>query len=283
MSGLYQTGLFPDLASAREADQSERLFYGGGSLGTDAIVQAIAWIRAQLENPSCVGQAVVEPVDVMLGRPPWASAVSAWREARRRQGRIEQITEGTRFQYALEGLVRRGWDPYRPGEDSDPEEAGLGAPDAGDDLADELFADDHIDLQMERFRIMSAVLEQVDTALASDMGVVIGTGTRAAYQRYQGDPSKPDQILNTNHLGGGKDGHGERVFARVVQLGGRRIYGIQNSWGPEGAIVCAPEDARAGGWGGMHLPDGSWAPGCCWVDESVLLEAWDIHVFRPRR
>ncbi len=283
MTCLFKTGLLPDRAERRALDaQSHPFAVQIEAPDSDPIVQSIAWIRDQRVNPSCAGQAPAAIIDAARLFLPWASAVSIWREARRRQGRIEQIDLGTRFEYVISGLVHRGWDPYVLGEDGDLVEAGLGAPPAGDDLQDELFADDKRGVGMRRYRISAGELDAVDAALINPtLGVMIGTGTRDAYHAYQGDPSKPDAILTTDHLGGDRDGHGQRVFARVWQ-DGRRIYGIQGSWGPDGAVVLATPPARATGWGGIHLPDGRWAPGCCWVDERVLREAWDIHVIEPR-
>jgi len=84
------------------------------------------------------------------------------------------------------------------------EEAGLGAPPAGDDLSDELFAHDTHDEHMVRYRIGGIGadrLDAVDAALETGLGVVIGTGTTSRYWDFTGDPSKEDSIIGTDAMG----------------------------------------------------------------------------------
>jgi hypothetical protein len=268
---IARCGLIPDLKRHRERTLRECAFVRGSyRAAADPVVQAIAWIRQQPRFGSCAGESCAAVVDGLVGGPPYASGISIWREARRRQGRIDHIEEGTQLVHAIEGLVYRGWDPYREGEEWDEEEAGLGAPDAGDDLSDELFAHDTHDEHMVRYRIGGVGadrLDAVDAALETGLGVVIGTGTTSRYWDFTGDPSKEDTIIGTDAMGGETGGHAQRIAGRSHRIG-RRIYLVQNSWSVW--------------WGGCYLPDGLWQAGCCWADESVLGAAWDVWAIGPK-
>ena len=272
----YLTGAHPDREESRERDRIDFSFDGTVAAHVIAasetdFVQRIARLCVQPKYPDCVGCTVSGFVDATLPEPPWASAVSLWREARRRQGKIEQIEEGTRLEYAIEGLITRGWDPYREGEDVDDEEAGKGAPLAGDDLADEMFAyDKRLARDIKRYRILgfgSGVLDALDEALRRGWGVGIGTGLLPAYFTHARTPDQPEMVLGTDYMGGHTNNHAQRVAGRA-DYNGRRKYVIQNSWGA--------------GFGGCHAPDGTWLPGCVWVDEDVILGAHDVHVVEIR-
>lgn len=256
------TGLVPDRDSTRERELRECTFEACSlELGASAPVQPIAWIRSQPRFPNCVGEASGGWIDSLQAGPPWASGVSIWREARRRQGLIEQIERGTRLEYAIDGLIRRGWDPYVAGEEFDTTEAGLDAPPAGDDLADELDAYDRRALDLRRYRVADAdAPEAVESAILAGHGVLIGTGLRAPFFNYRGDPNAGDVVLDTEHFGGSANGHALRVFA-AVRIAGELRLGLQNSHGRV--------------WGGIHLPNGTWQPGCCWVTARVIRECWD--------
>jgi len=269
------TGALPDRQDTRDQDASERDFskqaaFGAIRINDDAFVQAMAWVRDQPWFPDCVGESVAAFIDSKLPAAPWASAVSIWREARRRQGKIEQIDIGTRIQYAVQGLVHRGWDPYRPGEEQDEVEAGKGAPLAGDDLEDEMFAyDKRVPEGLERYRIIgvrAAVLDAVDEALRRDFGVIIGTFLVPAFMAHVQTPDQADIVLGTDYFSGLLNSHAMRVRGRAVTTGGRRVYMLQNSWSRN--------------WGGCHAPDGSWQPGCVWIDETALANAHDVHVLQ---
>lgn len=268
-------GLIPDRPATRERDKSERNYalhappverrFGASS--SDDIIQPVAWVRNQKRLPSCGGQSVAAGIDGVTMKEPWASAVSAWREAHRLQGEIEKIDQGTRLEYVFDGLESRGWDPYRAGEDEDREEAGLGAPDAGDDLADELFAADKRSAGLDRYRIFgfgATLLDAVDDALRRpDFAVTIGTGTRAPFFNLP-DGATADE----RHLGGEADGHAMRVFARIIRSG-VRFYGIQNSHGPEAS--------------GIYLPGGHHIGGCFWAHEVVIAKAWEIYAGQVKK
>ena len=274
----YGTGLAPDREESRTQDAAERNFaahtLGPRVLAASDTIQNIAWVRNQRAFPSCVGQAFAECIDAKRQEEPWASAVSIWREARRRQGRTERIGEGTRLEYAVAGLINRGWDPYVSGEDASTEEAGLAAAEAGDDLDDELFAHDkRMTGDLERYRVVERgadKLDIIDEALMRDFGVVIGTGLRDPFFRFRGDPLLDDEVLDTAHIGGGDNGHAMRVVGRAQhpQARSRRKYLIQNSWSSR--------------WGGCRLPSGLWVAGCCWADETAIASCWDAHVLEVK-
>jgi hypothetical protein len=271
------TGAIPDRQQSRERDRvdfnfADQTSYAGVRIGNDAFTQPMAWLRDQPVFPDCTGESVCAYVDSTLAGPPWASAVSIWRDARRRQGKIEQIDIGTRIEYAIESLVSRGWDPYRPGEEHDEVEAGKGAPLAGDDIDDEMFAyDKMLPDGLARYRILglgSTVLDAVDEALRRGFGVILGTFLAPPFLSYVGSSADPLVVLGREFFSGYANGHAMRVRGRMV-VAGRRIYLIQNSW------------SRA--WGGCHGPDGTWQPGCVWVDETAIVGALDIHVVQVPR
>jgi hypothetical protein len=291
---MYLTGAYPDRDVARDRDRIDydfarttspaKLVHPGSE---NEFWQTIPAIRRQPKFPNCVGQTFAACIDASIdSRLPsdpdvssvpkrgeqHASGVSIWREARRRQGLIEQIEFGTRFEYAVDGLVARGWDAYRDGEDTDEEEAGVGAAPAGDDLADEMEAfDNRVGKPLARYRIFgvgSGVLDAVDEALrrGDNWGVAIGTFLAEPFFLHVGDPNGIDVTLGWEFFSGFKNAHAQRICGRALGYGNRRKYLLQNSHGV----------AR----GGAHLPDGTWQPGCNWVDESVIVGANDIHVIQ---
>jgi hypothetical protein len=261
------TGLVRDRASSRDRDLSEcRFELSGYAVSEPTLLQPVTRIYRQPKFPSCAGECCAGRISGINGGPPYASGVSIWRDARRRQGLIEEITRGTRLEYALESLAMRGWDPYREDEEYDEEEAGLGAPPAGDDLFDEMRAAEHRGgPALTRYRISEIeLLDGIDAALHTGLAVVGGWGLREAFFHVRGDPSQPDVVLDTEHISGDDNGHGMGIFGRAMVEGERR-YLVQNSH---------DED-----WGGCHLPEGRWQPGCCWVKERAIRTAWDVHAF----
>ncbi|HMJ52094.1 MAG TPA: hypothetical protein VK540_08455 [Polyangiaceae bacterium] len=278
---IFLTGAHPDRQESRERDRVDHNFDGTVAEhlhATDSdFIQPIRFVRDQPKFPCCVGQTWAECLDALgyeggLPDPTWASGVSIWREARRRQGLIEVIELGTRLEYAIEGLIGRGWDPYREGEDIDDEEAGKGAAPAGDDLDDEMFADGaRLAKDIQRYRILglgSGVLDAVDEALRRGWGVGIGTGLLPPFFAHKRVPEQAEQVLGTDYIGGSKDNHAMRV-AGLGAYEGRRKYLVQNHW----SVF----------WGGCHSPDGGWLPGCCWVDENVIVGAHDVHVMEVKQ
>lgn len=259
------TGCHPDRQSTR--DRELALWNYGRSVQQpstvtvgDAIIQPIVRVQNQGRAPACVGYSWAACIDAFTGGDPLCSGVSIWREARRRQGEIEHIDEGTRLEYALDGLVARGWDPYRPGEEEDAIEAGR-----QDDLADELFAaDQHVSLSRVRYRIdPKDAIESIEVALSRGDGVVFAAGIREPYYRHQGADKQLDRVLGTESIGGDDNRHAMRV-AGMWRNGGRRIFLLHNSWGKK--------------WGGCHLPTGHFVDGCCWVDETALRQTDDLSV-----
>lgn len=262
------TGALPDRAASRKSDPDFRhAEVATGSTAGD-VFQPVAWIRNQRQYPSCVGHSIaasIEGINKARGRyNRRVSGVSIWREAHRLQGKIERIDQGTRIEYGLTGLVARGWDPYRDGEDKDPVEAGK-----QDDLADELFADDKRYGKFKRWRIRGdarARIDQVVAALRGSYGVVMGCFLRDQFFAQR----EHDRALAFDSFGGGRNSHAMRVFGVRHAANGRRHFAVQNSWGS--------------GWGGIYIEVGPsqrlFRQGCCWVDESVLGDedgTHDIH------
>ena len=277
---IYLCGAHPDRQSSRDRDKTDFNFVNskheavlGASYSTDTdFVHPIYWIGSQPKFPDCVGETCSEIVGAAFpADSPRPSGVSIWREARRRQGEIEIIDEGTRLEYAFEGLVMRGWDPYRPGEETDDVEAGKGAAPAGDDLGDEMFAyDKRLNQNVQRFRILgvgSDILDQVVEVLRRGPTWGLGVGMFLADKFFDvvGDPNGPDDALDESFFAGDKNGHAMRPAGMRVRNGELEIL-LQNHW-----TVA---------WGGCRLPDGTWQPGCVWVSGKALVGANDIHALQ---
>ena len=244
------TGLLPRRPETRRLYAAERS-YGDTPANTATVVQRIACIRDQRAKPSCVGQALAACVDALDQRAysVRCSAVDLWVDARRRQGDIEGVHDGTRAEYAIESLIHRGWSPRADGEDTRPE-----ADDARlTSLSAELSAYDHRITGARHYAITGARVAQTIAALRAGLGVVVGTGTRPAY----GAPPR-DIVLGLDYLGGDDDGHEQRIAGWVES---RRAFLIQNSWGAS--------------WGGCVV-DGVAYPGCALVSPAVIGSAWDV-------
>jgi hypothetical protein len=200
--------------------------------------------------------------EAAIGIPPHLSWVRIWTDARSRDGSLKDTDAGTWFSSAVESVTKRGLDPEEPGEWSNVEE--MTQP---DDLASELAADDRRQVGSERWRATS--LDAVEDALSRGLGVAIAAGVKGPYFDFFGarrSPDDADVVLTNSALGGYSNGHEQRLIA-VSREDGRRVWVIQNSWGHSG---------------GCHMPDGTFAPGCAKVDDSVLLGAWDIDVIEIR-
>ena len=272
----HLTGLAPDREATRRAQSIMSPFVRNISDGPRSIEtmvtayglsaqQSIYSIHEQ-QQPSCLGEALAACIEAKVKLR--VSAIGIWREARRRQGKLEEIT-GSRIEYGLEGLVFRGWDPYEPGE-----ELNLDEMLRNDDLDSEMAAFDNKEPDLEFHRIdtdrtTSAVLFDIDAALKAGCGVVVGSGITQSYMNYHASSPASERVLGTDAMGGDQNGHAQRIFAMRLMPDGTRQYGVQGSWGVN--------------WGGMTLADGTWQPGCCWVKQEVLLGVWDIHTVKFRK
>jgi hypothetical protein len=257
---MLSTGLLPRSGAERERLQDHG-FSAGAPVQLTTIIQPIAWIRNQLEKPSCVGQTFAAGVDASLLRagksaPPWCSAVDLWKDARRRQGRLDHVLDGTRAEFAIEALIRRGWSAYQLGEDA----GSASKDDDKPDLDRELFADDrrmptvtHYDIGPGSDRV-----ERVVAALQRGYVVGLGTGVR---HRFFNPPR--DTVLDDEYLGGNVNGHEMRVVGYVADMDG---FLLQNSWGEA--------------WAGFEL-DRPYR-GCCLVSLDVVEQAWDIDALEVR-
>ena len=276
----------PDPQSVRGKEADERPFYPQATRlmfvdAAETIVRPIGRILRQPRFPCCTGQGIAGGIDWRLLRDNrrhprtservWVSGVSVWREARRRaRGTVADITAGAYAWAALDGVAHRGWDPWRPGEDTDTEEAGAGAPPAGDDLQDELWAGDTRHREMPRWRVTETngydLWEAVHAALSDPtLEVVFGGGCRDGFFNLRPHPDAADVIVTSEERGGDTNGHLERIFGVTIE-DGRPLALVQGSWSE--------------GFAGCHLPDGRFQRGCYKADVSVLAAAWDAHVFQ---
>lgn len=251
------TGLLPRRPETRRLYAAERA-YGDTPQNLATVVQRVSGIRDQRAKPSCVGQALAACVDALDPRAHGVrcSAVDLWVDARRRQGDLEGVHDGTRAEYAIESLIHRGWSPRADGEDTRPE-----ADDARlTSLSAELSAYDHRLTGARHYAITGNRVAQTIAALRAGLGVVVGTGTRPSY----GSPPR-DVVLGLEYLGGDDDGHEQRI---VGWSENRRAFVAQNSWGA--------------GWGGCVV-DGVTYPGCALVSPEVIGAAWDVDAIEVSR
>jgi hypothetical protein len=225
----------------------------GSTLSRETVVQPIAWVRDQLSKPSCCGQAFAAGVDALgLSGPPWASAVDLWRDARRRQRNLENVLAGTRAEYVIESLIRRGWSPYKPSEDSRPMSDDDNAQGS---LLDELKAHDTRQLGAVHYAIVSDRVDRTIDALRRGAVVCGGWGLREPFYT-----TKPGQVVSERNMNAMSNGHEMRIFAYDAD---REAFALQNSWG---RFWCSAEI------------NGIWYPGCCLISEEALEAAWDIDV-----
>jgi hypothetical protein len=270
---MPELGLEPDRESTRVHQLALRPFRGdlGAERMKDVYVadngcqQPIYNIHDQ-PFPSCVGESLGAIIEAKVGCR--ISSTGIWRDARRRQGQIE-ILKGTRFEYAIESLMRRGWDLYESGEETNPDE--MTKP---DDLDSEMDAFDHRETELEHARIdidwpADRILDAVDQALMAGIGVAFGIGVQPGYISYRAASRSEEKVIGTDWLSGDTSGHAQRIFAFRKLPGGERQYGVQGSWTEN--------------WGGMTSLTGQWQPGCCWIKSSVLLICWDLHVLKFKK
>lgn len=254
MSLTYGTGLLPRRPETRDRLRAEARRECGTVRGT--VVQPIPFIRDQRGKPSCVGQAVAACVDAVMGKPPWASAVDIWVDARRRQGNLEGILDGTRSEFAIESLIRRGWSSYVTGEDrrtSDKDDELPG-------LLRELQATDRRMLQLRHRCLFGDRSQQVIAALHAGHGVILSGGSRPAYHR----PPK-NTVLGLDYRSGASGGHCERIAGYDAD---RDAFLVQGSWGTL--------------WTWCEVA-GKRYEGCCLVSRGVIEEAWDVDVLEVVR
>lgn len=228
-----------------------------------AVQQAIARIINQGRLPACVGCAMCAGIEAFLGIPPHRSWVRIWTDARLRDGELHDTSKGTWFSSAIASVTNRGIDPEEPGEWDRAEE--MTQP---DDLDSVMEAHDRRQIGTERWRAAAGDLDAVEDALSRGLVVAIATGVKDGYFEFfssRRSANDPDVILTNNDLGGFSDGHEQRIVAVEYDSAQRRRWVIQNSWGS---------------YGGCHLPDGTFAPGCAKVEDSVLRGAWDIDCIR---
>lgn len=214
------------------------------------------WRRRQYNWPACGGDGTSAMVEVVFPELPRSSAVGHWREARRRLGLdISDLSQGTTPGSLFAGLVERGWDDWREGEDRDRREAGVHAAPAGDRLADELLAHDRRHL-VDRHVI--GPLRELEDAIAAGAGVGISVGVRDPFFAL-----KWDEIATEHHIGGNDNGHMLRVVG-LVTIKGRRVAIADNWW-----------DEPSNPWGGCTV-EGLNLEGHCLLDEDVIRNAWAI-------
>jgi hypothetical protein len=261
----------PDEVRARFAEERPYVSEADRS-GFSTVLQPVAWIRNQLNKPSCCGQAVIGRRDSLVGGPPWGSAVDAWTDARRRDGTLAHADYGTYAESVFDSLIERGTSRYKEGED----DRSILLDMQQDDLDGELEAGDtRIPESWEHHQISSSITMSTIDALARGLVDVFGTGCKPPFFNLGAE-----QVATTKHLGGNVDGHEQGIVGYYAPRG---LFIAQNSWGE--------------GFGGLTLPDdisdeeiarlfpcarGRFLPGCYWLDPAVLEAAWDNDVLRVK-
>jgi hypothetical protein len=237
------TGLLPRTKRMDEICASEREFSSGAD-DRKTIVQHVGQIRDQRQKPSCVGQALAAGIDGAIGAECEPSAVDIWRDARRRQGNLEGVLDGTRLEYGIESVMKRGWSPHEEGEDSRPVSED---DDAVSSLSDELYAYDVRQAGVKHYDIRSDHVARALSALHLGLVVVGGWGLRSAFYSA---PS--NATLGPGYLDADDNGHAMRVYGYDAAT---QSFLLQNSWGKR------------------------WCTGgTCRITEAALRAAWEINV-----
>ena len=248
---LMETGLLPRRPETREMMASEHQLEFGEEVQRETVIQPISWIRDQQSKPSCVGQAFAAGVDAHIPEgQPFCSAVDLWRDARRRQGNLEGVLEGTRAEYVIASLIERGWSPFKEGEDArdidlDDDETGS--------LADEMFAHDKRQTNVTNYDISRNRVDQ--TIVALQRGYVVGGGWGLADKFFR---PPPDTILDPSFMNTNTNGHEMRIVAYFADL---RAFLLQNSWSP---------------FWTWCVVNGVTYRGCCLISEESVEVAWDL-------
>ena len=220
-------------------------------------VQPIRRLRDQRDTSSCVGQALASGIHAILGID--VSATQIWTGARRREGELENIHEGTHVSAAVEEITRRGIAQYTKGEESD-----WNSFSARPSLKDELLADDQrIGRALDHHVTVGSVDAQrtaIADALNRDRVVVWSTGVTDAYCEH-----RADTLVTDAEVGATSDGHAQRVFAWFPAID---CFGVVNSWGKN--------------WAGFAR-DGADYHGCVLVPAATLIRrAWDIWIVQVK-
>lgn len=271
---MFATGLEPRRPEHREMMASEHLFEAT-ELVRETIIQPVAWTRNQRSKPSCVGQTFAAGIDAKLLEAdpsyngPWASAVDLWEDARRRQNRAEAGLSGTRAEYAIASLMRRGWSQYEDGEDRRPFDEDVDG--RADSLFDELHGHDTRQILAVNYDISRNRVASTIAALKAGHIVGGGWGLKDKFSSV-----KPNTVLTPDYVDAGRNGHEMRLFAYIES---RRAFAIVNSWGRsmshfylDGDEVREVKIPRFQTFEGSRLR----FDGCLLMSEEALEVAWDI-------
>lgn len=212
------------------------------------VEQPVRVVRDQRRLRSCSGQALASVIDAARPRARPASAIGIWREGRRLAGALRELC-GAHLSYCAQGLVDRGVESARPGEDAD--EAAALRPASIDA---ELEAADHRVPGAARARIVEEGADRVDAvedAIAKGYGVVFGTNITQAFEGFvmlaaRGHRRETMVVAQPFLAAPQGDPHAMRIVA-VRRRMGRREFRLVNSF----AITWAFD-------------------GQLWVDEEVI-------------
>ena len=227
----------------------------------------IPWIHDQPLFPSCCGESMMAMFEVALPSHPRLSGVRAWTDARRREGCLSKLEEGTYPHLVVESAQWMGPCPYVHGEETSREMAThIELPHEGVqafDLRQKNVSQTHITVNPSDIDVH----EIIRRAMMLGWQFQLCTGTTDLYQRR--GPEEANDPAGLDELSGSYGGHAQRIAGWIDQEGDKFCYLVQNSWGED--------------WGGtyavLNVDDSrmTWLPGCCLVEPVVLQKAWEIN------
>lgn len=233
--------------------------YRGLAATVETVVQSVPRVRDQSATPSCVGQAIAAAVHALLGFD--GSAINVWIDARRRDGNLDRADYGTYIESAIESLIKRGLDPFQPGEENQLASEYTQMP----DLEEELAADDlRLRPTVERYITTGTLAKQrlaIVDALKSGKAVLWATGVKEPFFSL-----RKNQVATMDHVGADYNGHQMRVFLydHLTDL-----FGVQNSWTRDFAGITF---------------EGVEYPGCFWIEAKALIDGqWDTMILEMVR
>ena len=221
------------------------------------VLQPRAYLMDQMQKPSCVGKSYQGRLNALLGVDP--SGVGIWTLAREFEGTLDDPSEGTTPAAAIAVLLKNGWTPRHPNEDSRPISQDIVIPSIDDELA---AFDNQIPRIYDHFTCTGTpaqIKASVIDALTLGYAVSFGTGVRDPFEE-----PPPDTVLDDTYLSSDSDaGHEQGIFGYIAELD---AFAVQGSWG-------------AWTW---CIINGERAEGCFLVTPHVVCDAYAVDVLRVR-
>lgn len=234
------------------------------------VVQPQGYLMDQKSLPDCVGKAFQGRINGILGQD--ASGVDLWIGCRAYDGELEDPSQGTTAESAIEILTNTGWIP-RDNRDEDsiaPNDPMLIELPSLDDILEGF--DNTIALNHDVFvgsddqkhvAILSA-LRELDSDGKFRNALVFGTGV---FSKYFDPPT--NQVLDETYLSrnGDQGGHEQGLIGWSAE---KNAYIVAGSWGPwtECTVKVSGKNVKL--------------VGCCLVSRGVVEHAWDCDKLQLR-